>query len=98
MEDVANPIIIDMKYCPNKICTKNGASKVTIKDVTFKNITGTSSTPEAVSLLCSDKLPCTGVTLDNVKVEFKGTNNKTMAVCNNAKGSSTGCLKELACL
>jgi len=98
MEDVANPIIIDMKYCPNKICTKNGASKVTIKDVSFKNITGTSSTPEAVSLLCSDKLPCTGVTLDNVKVEFKGTNNKTMAVCNNAKGSSTGCLKELACL
>jgi len=98
MEDVANPIIIDMKYCPNKICTKNGASKVTIKDVSFKNITGTSSTPEAVSLLCSDKLPCTGVTMDNVKVEYKGTNNKTMAVCNNAKGSATGCLKELACL
>ncbi|PUZ60370.1 hypothetical protein GQ55_4G119200 [Panicum hallii var. hallii] len=98
MEDVANPIIIDMKYCPNKICTKNGASKVTIKDVTYKNVTGTSSTPEAVSLLCSEKLPCTGVTMDNVKVEFKGTNNKTMAVCNNAKGSATGCLKELACI
>ncbi|CAN6177898.1 unnamed protein product [Urochloa humidicola] len=98
MEDVANPIIIDMNYCPNNICTDKGASKITVKDVTFKNITGTSSTPEAVSLLCSDKLPCSGVTLDNVKVEFKGTNNKTMAVCNNAKGSSTGCLKELACL
>ncbi|KAF8746375.1 hypothetical protein HU200_013392 [Digitaria exilis] len=98
MDDVANPVIIDMKYCPNKICTSKGASKVTIKDVTFKNITGTSSTPEAVSLLCSDKLPCSGVTLDGVKVEFKGTNNKTMAVCNNAKGTATGCLKELACL
>ncbi|CAL5053232.1 unnamed protein product [Urochloa decumbens] len=98
MEDVANPIIIDMNYCPNNICTNKGASKITVKDVTFKNITGTSSTPEAVSLLCNDKLPCSGVTLDNVKVEFKGTNNKTMAVCNNAKASSTGCLKELACL
>ncbi|KAL5199554.1 hypothetical protein ABZP36_020757 [Zizania latifolia] len=97
MEDVANPIIIDMKYCPNKICTSNGNSKVTIKDVTFKNITGTSSTPEAVSLLCSDKLPCSGVQLNDVKVEYKGTNNKTMAVCNNAKGTATGCLKELAC-
>ena len=98
MEDVANPIIIDMKYCPNKICSAKGDSKVTVKDVTFKNITGTSSTPEAVSLLCSDKIPCSGVTMDNIKVEYKGTNNKTMAVCNNAKGSATGCLKELACL
>ncbi|OEL34479.1 Exopolygalacturonase [Dichanthelium oligosanthes] len=98
MEDAGNPIIIDMKYCPNKICTSNGASKVTVKDVSFKNITGTSSTPEAVSLLCSDKIPCSGVTMDNVKVEYSGTNNKTMAVCNNAKGTATGCLKELACL
>ncbi|GJM98227.1 hypothetical protein PR202_ga15216 [Eleusine coracana subsp. coracana] len=98
MDDVANPIIIDMNYCPNKICTAKGASKVTVKDVTFKNITGTSSTPEAVSLLCSEKIPCTGVTMDSVKVEYKGTNNKTMAVCNNAKGSVTGGLKELACL
>jgi len=97
MDDVANPIIIDMKYCPNKICTAKGDSKVTVKDVTFKNITGTSSTPEAVSLLCSDKIPCSGVTMDNIKVEYKGTNNKTMAVCQNAKGSATGCLKELAC-
>nr|CAB3470632.1 unnamed protein product [Digitaria exilis] len=88
----------DAATAPKKICTSKGASKVTIKDVTFKNITGTSSTPEAVSLLCSDKLPCSGVTLDGVKVEFKGTNNKTMAVCNNAKGTATGCLKELACL
>ncbi|TVU08164.1 hypothetical protein EJB05_41555, partial [Eragrostis curvula] len=97
MDDVANPIIIDMKYCPNKICTSNGGSKVTVKDVTFKNITGTSSTPEAVSLLCSDKTPCTGVTMADVKVEYKGTNNKTMAVCTNAKGTATGTLKELAC-
>jgi len=46
MEDAANPIIIDMKYCPNKICTASGGSKVTVKDVSFKNITGTSSTPD----------------------------------------------------
>jgi galacturan 1,4-alpha-galacturonidase len=97
MEDVANPVIIDMKYCPNKICTAKGDSKVTVKDVTFKNITGTSSTPAAVSLLCCDKIPCSDITMDKVKVEYKGTNNKTMAVCNNAKGSATSCLKELAC-
>ncbi|CAN6169429.1 unnamed protein product [Urochloa humidicola] len=97
MEDVGNPIIIDMKYCPNKICTSSGASKVTVKDVSFKNITGTSSTPEAVSLLCSDKIPCSGVTMDSVKVEYSGTNNKTMAVCKNAKVTTTASLKELSC-
>ncbi|AQK82116.1 Pectin lyase-like superfamily protein [Zea mays] len=97
MEDSANPIFIDMKYCPNKLCTANDASKVTVKDVTFKNITGTSSTPEAVSLLCSAKIPCTGVTMDDINVEYSGTNNKTMAICTNAKGSTKGCLKELAC-
>ncbi|CAL5039350.1 unnamed protein product [Urochloa decumbens] len=97
MEDVANPIIIDMKYCPNKICTSSGASKVTVKDVSFKNITGTSSTPEAVSLLCSDKIPCSGVTMDSVNVEYSGKNNKTMAVCKNAKVTATASLKELEC-
>ncbi|AQK82128.1 Pectin lyase-like superfamily protein [Zea mays] len=60
-------------------------------------ITGTSSTPEAVSLLCSAKIPCTGVTMDDINVEYSGTNNKTMAICTNAKGSTKGCLKELAC-
>ncbi|WVZ79415.1 hypothetical protein U9M48_026999 [Paspalum notatum var. saurae] len=97
MEDAGYPIIIDMKYCPNKICSASAGSKVTVKDVTFKDITGTSSTPEAVSLLCSDSTPCSGITMNNVKVEYSGSNNKTMAVCKNAKGSATGGLKELAC-
>ncbi|AQK82142.1 Pectin lyase-like superfamily protein [Zea mays] len=72
-------------------------TNINVKDVTFKNITGTSSTPEAVSLLCSAKIPCTGVTMDDINVEYSGTNNKTMAICTNAKGSTKGCLKELAC-
>ncbi|AQK82130.1 Pectin lyase-like superfamily protein [Zea mays] len=43
------------------------------------------------------KIPCTGVTMDDINVEYSGTNNKTMAICTNAKGSTKGCLKELAC-
>ncbi|AQK82067.1 Pectin lyase-like superfamily protein [Zea mays] len=38
-----------------------------------------------------------GVTMDDVNVEYSGTNNKTMAICTNAKGSTKGCLKDLAC-
>ncbi|KAL6603835.1 hypothetical protein ACP70R_044196 [Stipagrostis hirtigluma subsp. patula] len=98
MEDVANPIIIDMKYCPNGICKSNGGAKVAVRDVTFQNIAGSSSTPEVVSFLCSDELPCTGIQMLNVNVEYEGTDNKTMAVCNNAQGTASGCPKELACL
>ncbi|XP_044960270.1 exopolygalacturonase-like [Hordeum vulgare subsp. vulgare] len=98
MDDSGYPIIIDQKYCPNKLCTAKGdSSRVTVKDVTFKNITGTSSTPEAVSLLCSDKKPCEGVTMSDVKIEYSGKNNKTMAVCTNVKVTATGVDKANAC-
>ncbi|XBI40057.1 hypothetical protein VPH35_124714 [Triticum aestivum] len=98
MEDSGNPIIIDQKYCPNKLCTSKGdADRVTVKDVTFKNITGTSSTPEAVSLLCSEKKPCEGITMSDVKIEYSGTNNKTMAVCSHVKVTATGVDKANTC-
>ncbi|XBI11921.1 hypothetical protein VPH35_138875 [Triticum aestivum] len=98
MEDSGNPIIIDQKYCPNKLCTSKGdADRVTVKDVSFKNITGTSSTPEAVSLLCSEKEPCEGITMSDVKIEYSGTNNKTMAVCTHAKVTATGVDKANTC-
>ncbi|CAM0910026.1 unnamed protein product [Alopecurus aequalis] len=91
MEDSGYPIVIDQKYCPNKICTAKGDSaRVTVKDVTFRNITGTSSTPEAVNLLCTNKAPCTGVTMSDIKIEYSGKNNKTMAVCTNAKVTAKG--------
>ncbi|KAM0825235.1 hypothetical protein ACQ4PT_061591 [Festuca glaucescens] len=98
MEDVANPIIIDQNYCPEKVCTAKSKSAVTVKDVIFRNITGTSSTPAAVSLLCSDKQPCSGVELIDVNVEYSGKNNKTIGVCNNAKGTAKDTLQALACL
>ncbi|XBI17722.1 hypothetical protein VPH35_059699 [Triticum aestivum] len=97
MEDVANPIIIDQNYCPEKKYTCNiyistvstatkSKSEVTVKDVIFRNITGTSSTPEAVSLLCYEKQRC------------NGKNNKTIGVCSNAKGTTKDTLQALACL
>merc|ERR1711879_915514 len=87
MEEVANPIIIDQYFCPEKVCPgkKSDSSHVIVKDVTFRNITGTSSTPQAISLLCSQSQPCSGVSLIDVNVEYAGKNNKTMAVCSNAR-------------
>jgi galacturan 1,4-alpha-galacturonidase len=100
MEEVANPIIIDQYFCPQKVCPgkRSNSSHVSIKNVTFRNISGTSSTPEAVSLLCSETQPCSGVSLIDVNVEYAGKNNKTMAVCSNAKGTAKGSLQALDCL
>ena len=100
MDEVANPIIIDQYFCPQKVCPgkQSNSSHVVVKDVTFRNITGTSSTPQAISLLCSQSQPCSGVSLIDVNVEYAGKNNKTKAVCNNAKGTAKGSAEALACL
>nr|TKW37455.1 hypothetical protein SEVIR_1G048800v2 [Setaria viridis] len=98
MDNVSYPIIIDQKYCPNNICVKSGASKVAVSDVVFKNIHGTSNTPEAITLNCANNLPCQGVQLVNVDIKYNRSNNKTMSVCRNAAGKSIGVAKELACL
>ncbi|OEL20584.1 Exopolygalacturonase [Dichanthelium oligosanthes] len=98
MDNVSYPIIIDQKYCPNNICVRSGASKVAVSNVIFKNIHGTSNTPEAITLNCANNLPCQGVQLVNVDLKYNKSNNKTMAVCKNAAGKSIGVAKELACL
>ncbi|KAF0935364.1 hypothetical protein E2562_032055 [Oryza meyeriana var. granulata] len=98
MDNVSYPIIIDQKYCPNNICSKSGSSKVTVADIIFKNIVGTSATPEAVTLNCANNLPCQGVQLHNVNVKYAGKGNTTIAVCNNVHGKTSNVAKELACL
>ncbi|XP_062221249.1 exopolygalacturonase-like [Phragmites australis] len=98
MDNVSYPIIIDQKYCPNNICVKSGASKVAVSDIVFKNIHGTSNTPEAVTFKCPSNLPCQGVQLINVDIKYNRPGNTTMAVCHNAVGKSSGVAKALACI
>ncbi|KAG0524227.1 hypothetical protein BDA96_07G192400 [Sorghum bicolor] len=69
MDGVANPIIIDQRYCPHDHCADaNKPSEVQISDVTFERIEGTSSSRVAVRLLCSEERPCTGVRLDGINL------------------------------
>ncbi|CAO2211729.1 unnamed protein product [Urochloa humidicola] len=66
MDAVANPVVIDQRYCPHGRCAAAGdkPSLVQISGVTFRRIEGTSRTPLAVRLRCSEARPCTGVRLD----------------------------------
>ncbi|CAO2183735.1 unnamed protein product [Urochloa humidicola] len=87
MNDVQNPIIIDQKYCPYYNCEHKYASGVTIKDITFKNVKGTATTPVAVMLRCG--VPCQGLVLQDVNLKYKGQGT-TSAKCENAKAKYVG--------
>ncbi|XP_057483266.1 exopolygalacturonase clone GBGE184-like [Actinidia eriantha] len=91
MNNVRNPIFIDQNYGSKN---KPGSSNVKISDVHFKNIRGTTISNVAVSLNCSDTVPCEGVEL--VDIDFKYTGKITAqdvtltAACENVKATFSG--------
>ncbi|KAL3513112.1 hypothetical protein ACH5RR_025829 [Cinchona calisaya] len=99
MQNVNNPIIIDQDYCP--FCGLRGGqsiSQVQIKDVTFRNIWGTSSSKLAISLQCSQVVPCQNVKLANIDLAYKGPGGPAAASCSNVIGTSYGKLVPPGCL
>ncbi|XP_056173210.1 exopolygalacturonase-like [Syzygium oleosum] len=89
---VNNPIIIDQQYCPSKQC------RLQISDVRFRNIRGTSSSLVAVNINCSPAVPCTGIELRDIDLEYGGRERKASSVCANAKGASYGKQNPPSCL
>ncbi|TMW85952.1 hypothetical protein EJD97_022197 [Solanum chilense] len=92
MKKVQNPIIIDQNYCPTRHCSKKPSS-VQIKDVTFNNIRGSSSSGRAVILDCSALFPCENIILNDINLVYYGHHGHATAFCAHAKGKATG--KEL---
>ncbi|XP_071699070.1 exopolygalacturonase-like [Rutidosis leptorrhynchoides] len=72
MDKVANPILIDQEYCPHNACKKGPPSKVKLSNVSFRKITGTSTTKEALKFVCSAGAPCENVTVADINLTFKG--------------------------
>ncbi|CAO2187805.1 unnamed protein product [Urochloa humidicola] len=95
MNDVQNPVIIDQKYCPYYNCEHKYVSGVTIKDITFKNVKGTATTPVAVMLRCG--VPCQGLVLQDVNLKYKGQGTAS-AKCENAKAKYVGVQLPKPCL
>ncbi|KAF7807220.1 Polygalacturonase [Senna tora] len=58
-------------------------SKIKISKVTFKNIKGTSATPDGVKLICSSGVPCEDAKLSGIDLTFNGA--PTTAKCANVK-------------
>ncbi|CAI0470491.1 unnamed protein product [Linum tenue] len=95
MYNVQNPIFIDQRYCPDRNCADQG-SGVRVSDVTYQNIRGTSATQVAVNFDCSNRSPCRGIRLNNVRLTYR--NRAAVASCRNAGGTAYGFVQPRSCL
>ncbi|KAF9676411.1 hypothetical protein SADUNF_Sadunf09G0135700 [Salix dunnii] len=85
MNNVTNPIIIDQSYCPFSSCISTEPSKVKLRDIYFKQIRGTSSSAVAVSLECSEGIPCQNIFLENVHLELSTGEKQATSSCKNVR-------------
>ncbi|KAL3525066.1 hypothetical protein ACH5RR_013438 [Cinchona calisaya] len=97
MRNVAYPIIIDQMYCPDNTCPHQ-SSGVKVSRVMYKNIKGTSATQTAVKFDCSSSNPCTGITLQDIKLTYLNRSFRpTMTYCSNAMGTHIGAVFPKSC-
>ncbi|KAK0608469.1 hypothetical protein LWI29_031163 [Acer saccharum] len=73
-------------------------SYVQIKDITYKNIWGTSSTKLAAGLQCSKRLPCKNIVLNNINLVHLGPEGFALSLCSNVNGASYGRQTPASCL
>ncbi|GJY86830.1 probable polygalacturonase [Tanacetum coccineum] len=89
LHNVNNPILIDQYYCPGgHNCPKN-SSAVEISGISYKLFQGTSSSRTAINFDCSDNVPCSGISLDQINITSTKTGENTTVYCNNAYGTSS---------
>ncbi|KAK1405354.1 putative glycoside hydrolase, family 28, Pectin lyase fold/virulence factor [Heracleum sosnowskyi] len=90
MQNADNPIIIDQQYCPSGDCNNQAQSSIQVKNVTFRNIWGQSSTPVAVKFQCSKKVPCYDFKLQNINLAYNGREGILKSQCMNVHGQFYG--------
>ncbi|KAJ1263869.1 hypothetical protein BS78_09G220000 [Paspalum vaginatum] len=97
MKNVSNPIIIDQYYCDQTTPCANQTQAVEVRKVEFADIRGTSATAQAISIGCSDTVPCRQLELKNVNLTREGGGQAT-AFCYRASGKSAGAVVPPSCL
>ncbi|CAM8920928.1 unnamed protein product [Rhodiola kirilowii] len=96
MRNVRNPIIIDQHYCPNNVNCPNQESGISINDVLYQRVRGTSATPVAIWFDCSSKNPCSEIILDNINLSY--SNKTPKSYCVNVSGRTNGEIRPSDCL
>ncbi|KAK2651667.1 hypothetical protein Ddye_011523 [Dipteronia dyeriana] len=96
---VKNPLIIDQYYCDVANPCKATKTGVKISNVRYMKAFGTTTTPvAAINLECSENVPCTNITLEDVKLESAFPNTEVTSSCNNAFGYAKGIMEPKSCL
>nr|GEX57076.1 exopolygalacturonase-like [Tanacetum cinerariifolium] len=98
MDNVDNPIFIDQQYCPHNQCYYGAQSNVQIRNVTFSEVHGTSSSRFAVKLQCSKNVPCEDIKLININLAYHGPDGPIASSCVNVEGKSYGVQRPSGCL
>ncbi|KAF7039091.1 hypothetical protein CFC21_049157 [Triticum aestivum] len=96
MTGVHNPIIIDQNYCPQKVGCSDRSSSIKISEVKYVDIRGWSTTPVAVTFNCSRSHPCSGISMQDVKLMYDRRVAKSS--CRNVQGRSVGLVLPPSCL
>ncbi|BFG29640.1 hypothetical protein CerSpe_159140 [Prunus speciosa] len=97
MDQVKNPIVIDQNYCPARRCSATESSQIQIVDVKMINIWGTSSTPNAVTLKCSETKPCQKIQLRDINLSYKGPDGPAVSACSKVDVITDGKQNPRAC-
>ncbi|KAL6974224.1 galacturonan 1,4-alpha-galacturonidase [Sarracenia purpurea var. burkii] len=87
LDSVENPIIIDQSYWDAS--PKKSARGVQVSNVTYKGIFGTSTSGVAVNLNCSRAVPCSGISMESIRLTATNAKVRVTAVCSNAYGKET---------
>ncbi|XP_039053883.1 probable polygalacturonase At1g80170 isoform X2 [Hibiscus syriacus] len=98
MENVAYPIIIDQYYCDSDLPCANQTLAVKVENISYVHIKGTSATEEAIRFVCSDRLPCEGLYLEDIQLDSSDNGGVTKSFCWEAYGSSSGLVQPSPCL
>ncbi|XP_020080285.1 polygalacturonase-like [Ananas comosus] len=96
MQNVQNPIIVDQNYCPGDVNCPDQSSGIKISGLAYTDIQGTSATQLAVKFDCSSSNPCSGITMQDIKLTYQ--NQNAQSYCKNAGGSTSGFIIPPSCL
>ena len=69
-----------------------------ISDVKFRNIRGFSASKVAVKLQCSEGMPCEGVELGDIDLQYSGKEASAISACSNVVGKTFGSVVPAPCL
>ncbi|XP_042500092.1 probable polygalacturonase At3g15720 [Macadamia integrifolia] len=98
LTEVKNPIIIDQHYIDKNVYSPQDATDVEVSDVTYIGFHGSTTSKNAITLMCGDSVGCTNIVLDQINITSVVPGSGCSSTCSNAHGKATNCNPPISCL